>query len=174
MNYYNEFDPKAAAWLRHLIADGIIPPGHVDERSIQDVMPDDLRGYTQCHFFAGIGGWSEALRLAGWPADRPVWTGSCPCQPFSVAGKGKGTKDERHLWPAFFRLIAECQPPAAFGEQVASAAALGWLTPALADGKLSSIQYALVCAFVAGKYHGDPRPSAVELRELFPAPTPEH
>ena len=60
--YYNEFDPFAAAWLRNLIAQGLIAPGDVDERSIKDVSPDDLRGYTQCHFFAGIGGWSYAAR----------------------------------------------------------------------------------------------------------------
>ena len=107
MNYYNDNDPKMAAWLRELIKQNLIPPGDVDERSIEDVTKSDLQGYTQCHFFAGIGGWSEALRLAGWPADRHVWTGSCPCQPFSGAGKRQGEKDKRHLWPEFYRLIAE-------------------------------------------------------------------
>jgi len=127
MNYYNEFDPFAAAWLRNLIAAGLIPAGDVDTRSITEVKPDDIRKYTQCHFFAGIGGWSEALRLAGWPADRPVWTGSCPCQPFSSAGAQKGKTDERHLWPIWFNLIRECRPATIFGEQVSSAIAHGWL-----------------------------------------------
>jgi len=86
--YYNEIDPFAAEWLRQLIKDGLIADGEVDERSIEDVTPNELAGFTQCHFFAGIGGWSYALRLAGWPDDQPVWTGSCPCQPFSTAGKG--------------------------------------------------------------------------------------
>jgi len=133
MNYYNEYDAKTAAWLRGLIAAGLIPAGDVDERSITDILPGDLAGYTQCHFFAGIGGWSLALQLAGWPADRRVWTGSCPCQPFSVAGKGKGSDDERHLWPVFFRLISECRPDVVFGEQVESAIGHGWLDGIRAD-----------------------------------------
>lgn len=131
--YYNEIDQFAAQWLRSLIKEGLIPDGEVDTRSIADVQPDDLRGFTQCHFFAGIGGWSQALRLAGWADDRPIWTGSCPCQPFSVAGKGKGTADERHLWPVFHSLIRECRPPVVMGEQVAGAAGYGWFGGVAAD-----------------------------------------
>lgn len=131
--YYNEIDPYAAAWLRNLISAGHIAPGDVDERSIEDVRPDDLRGYVQCHFFAGIGVWNHALRRAGWPDDRPVWTGSCPCQPFSAAGKGGGFADERHLWPAFFHFIGECRPPVVLGEQVASKDGLAWLDLVQAD-----------------------------------------
>jgi len=133
MNYYNEFDPHAAAWLRQLIIEGLIPPGEVDERSITEIQPHELTKYTQCHFFAGIGGWSLALQLADWPANKPVWTGSCPCQPFSVAGKGKGVDDERHLWPAFFSLIRKCRPDTVFGEQVESAIKHGWLDDIRAD-----------------------------------------
>jgi DNA (cytosine-5)-methyltransferase 1 len=125
--YYNEIDPYAAAWLRNLIAKGLIAPGDVDERSIEDVSPTDLIGYTQCHFFAGIGVWSHALRSVGWPDDRPVWTGSCPCQPFSAAGQGNGFADERHLWPHFHWLIAQCRPARVFGEQVASGYADPWI-----------------------------------------------
>ncbi|WP_312589497.1 DNA cytosine methyltransferase [Comamonas terrigena] len=126
-NYYNEINKYAAGWLRNLIAAGHIAPGVVDERSIEDVHPDDLRGFTQCHFFAGIGVWSYALRRAGWPDDRPVWTGSCPCQPFSSAGEGAGFDDERHLWPAFFHLIQQRRPATVFGEQVASRDANPWI-----------------------------------------------
>lgn len=133
MNYYNEFDPHAAQWLRNLIDAGHIPPGVVDSRSICNVNPTDLMGFTQCHFFAGIGGWALALDLAGWPRDRPVWTGSCPCQPFSTAGRQKGIEDERHLWPVFLKLIAACRPEFVFGEQVASAIGHGWLDLVQAD-----------------------------------------
>lgn len=125
MNYYNEHDLKAAAWLRELINQGLIPAGDVDTRSIVDVRPADLTPYIQCHFFAGIGGWPLALQLAGVPATTPLWTGSCPCQPFSTAGKGLAQQDERHLWPVFFDLIRQCRPPIVFGEQVASAAVVG-------------------------------------------------
>lgn len=125
--YYNEIDPYAAQWLRNLIKVGHIAPGDVDERSIEDVHPADLRNYTQCHFFAGVGVWSYALRNAGWPDDRPIWTGSCPCQPFSAAGKGAGFDDERHLWPAFYHLIKECKPASVIGEQVASKDSGPWI-----------------------------------------------
>ncbi|HCD7529269.1 TPA: DNA cytosine methyltransferase [Klebsiella pneumoniae] len=138
--YYNEIDPFAAQWLRNLIAAGHIAPGEVDERSIEDVTPDDLRGFTQCHFFAGIGVWSHSLRLAGWPDDRPVWTGSCPCQPFSAAGKGDGFADERHLWPHFFHLISERRPQHVFGEQVVAGNANVWFDLVQAD--LEGLGYA--------------------------------
>jgi DNA (cytosine-5)-methyltransferase 1 len=154
-SYYNENDPKAAAWLRELIAAELIPNGTVDERSICDVRPQDLYGFEQVHFFAGIGGWSLALRLAGWPAGVPVWTGSCPCQPFSSAGKGKGEKDSRHLWPEMRRLIDECGPAICFGEQVASKAGRGWLARVRTD--LEDMGYAVgasdLCAAGVGAPH---------------------
>lgn len=125
--YYNEIDPYAAQWLRNLIQAGHIAPGIVDERSIEDVIPADLQGFTQCHFFAGVGVWSLALRRAGWPDNRPVWTGSCPCQPFSAAGAGAGFEDPRHLWPSFAWLVKQCKPPVLLGEQVASKAVGPWL-----------------------------------------------
>ena len=131
--YYNEIDPYAAAWLKNLIKNGHIADGVVDERSISDVKPEELFQFTQCHFFAGIGVWSHALRSAGWEDSRPVWTGSCPCQPFSGAGTRKGMADERHLWPHWFHLIEECRPPTVFGEQVASKDGLGWIDLVQAD-----------------------------------------
>ena len=138
--YYNEYEPYAAEWLRNLIKKGLIPNGEVDTRSILNVAPDDLRGFTQCHFFAGLGGWAYAARLAGWPDERPLWTGSAPCQPFSTAGQQKGTADERHLWPVFFGLIRACRPPVVMGEQVAAAVGKDWLDGVSSD--LEGIGYA--------------------------------
>ena len=132
-SFYNEIDPYAAAWLRNLIKAGLIPDGEVSTHSIVDLRPSDLSGFDQCHFFAGIGGWSQALHLAGWAPDRHIWTGSCPCQPFSVAGKGAGIDDARHLWPHFHRLIAACRPPVVLGEQVAGKAGYGWFDGVRAD-----------------------------------------
>ena len=131
--YYNEIDPFAAQWLKNLIAQDLIAPGDVDERSIREVDSSDLEGFSQCHFFAGIGVWSHALRCAGVSDDEPVWTGSPPCQPFSGAGSRKGTNDDRHLWPDFFRLIAKRRPPLVFGEQVASKDGLAWFDLVQAD-----------------------------------------
>jgi DNA (cytosine-5)-methyltransferase 1 len=125
--YYGEHDPYAAHWLRNLIAAGQIAPGVVDERDIRDVRPEELIGFTQVHMFAGIGIWSHALRRAGFSDDRPIWTGSCPCQPFSAAGRAGGFTDERHLWPHWHWLISQCRPPIVLGEQVASKDGLGWL-----------------------------------------------
>ena len=125
--YYNENDPGAVSWLRRLIATRQLPPGEVDSRSIIDVTPDDLRGFHQCHFFAGIGGWPLAARLAGWPDKAPLWTGSCPCQPFSVIGEKRAFDDERHLWPDFFRLICAIRPAVVMGEQVTGALGAAWL-----------------------------------------------
>ncbi len=160
MNYYNENDPGAVEWLKGLMAAGKIPNGTIDHRSIEDVRPEDLEGYEQAHFFCGIAGWSEALRLANWPADEAVWTGSCPCPPFSAAGNKRcpacdskglhffigdysfieefgcqecGWRDDRNLWPQFYRLIRECRPGTIYGEQVASKTGLVWLAGIQAD-----------------------------------------
>jgi len=151
--FYNEWERYPAQWIRNLIAAGHVADGIVDERSIVELRATDLAA-TQCHFFAGIGGWSYALRLAGWPDDRPVWTASCPCQPFSTAGKGRGTDDERHLWPVVFELVRQCRPPILFGEQVASPAGRAWLDAVSAD--LESAGYAVGAANLSAACVGAP------------------
>lgn len=140
-HYYNEIDPYCVKWLNNLIVEGLLPYGYVDNRSIKDVAPQDLNGFAGCHFFAGIGGWPLALRMAGWPVDRPVWTGSPPCQPFSVAGKQEGFNDDRDLWPVWFRLLEKRRPPVVFGEEVATAVKHGWLDRVYSD--LEGIGYAI-------------------------------
>ncbi len=152
--YYNEIDPYAADWLENLIRLGEIPSGFVDRRSIEDVRPDDLRGFRQCHFFAGIGVWAYSFRRIGWPDDAPVWTGSCPCQPFSAAGKGGGVDDPRHLWPAWSHLIRECCPPKVYGEQVASADGVAWLDLVCAD--MEGEGYAIGAVDTPSAGHGAP------------------
>lgn len=138
--YYNDIEPFACEWTRQLINAGVLPDGEVDERSLWDVHSDDVRGFQQCHFCNGIGVWAYALKQAGFPTDRVVWTGSMPCQPFSAAGKRKGVADERHLWPAWFHLIEICRPATIFGEQVASRDGLSWLDLVQAD--LEGLGYA--------------------------------
>jgi DNA (cytosine-5)-methyltransferase 1 len=156
--YYNENDKKAAQWLRNLIAARVIADGDVDDRSIEEVTPSDVAGYTQCHFFAGVGVWSYALRRAGWPDSRRVWTGSCPCQPFSQArqvGKKNGFKDKRHLYPQWHRLIAVRAPDVVFGEQVSSPGGIKWLDVVRAH--LEAKEYAVaaldLCAAGVGAPH---------------------
>jgi DNA (cytosine-5)-methyltransferase 1 len=139
-SYYNEYEPFAAQWLRNLKRAKLIADGDVDERSIEEVAPDDLVWYDQCHFFAGLGGWPLACRMAGWPDDREIWTGSPPCQPFSVAGNQLGIHDGRHLWPHYFRLVRARRPAVLVGEQVANAIGKGWLDGVFAD--LDSEDYA--------------------------------
>ena len=126
-NYYNDSEPFICAWIAELIKAGVVPDGEIDGRSIELVQPEDVRGFRQCHFFAGVLGWVRALQLAGWDDEREVWTGSCPCTPFSIAGRQDGIQDKRHLWPAWFRLIRECRPDTIFGEQTPQAIGHGWL-----------------------------------------------
>ncbi|MFA7168981.1 MAG: DNA cytosine methyltransferase, partial [Sphaerochaetaceae bacterium] len=152
--YYNEIDPYAAQWLRNLMDEGWITKGDVDERSIEDVRPNDLTGYDRVHFFAGIGVWDYALNQAGYGRNK-AWTGSCPCQPFSTAGKRTGFADERHLWPAWFHLIEQCRPAIIFGEQVASKDGLAWLDLVQADLEVAGYASGAVdlCAAGVGAPH---------------------
>jgi DNA (cytosine-5)-methyltransferase 1 len=182
-SWYNEHDPFAAQWLRNLIAEGVIADGIVDERDIREVEAYELAEFAQCHFFAGIGVWSYALRQSGWPDDKPIWSGSCPCPPFSQAGKGQSCPacggrrnlchprktghficlscgcdhyaDDRHLWPEFARLIRDGKPSKIVGEQVASADGRIWLAAVSAD--LQTMGYAVagadICAAGFGGAH---------------------
>ena len=139
---YNENEPFAIRWLEQLQDRDLIPKGEIDGRSINDLTAADC-GPTS-HFFAGIGGWAYALQLAGWNPARPVWTGSAPCQPFSIAGAGSGFSDSRHLWPIWYELIKECKPSVIFGEQTASKLGREWLAGVRSD--LETLGYAVGAA----------------------------
>ena len=160
--YYNDVDPFCCAWVRNLIKAGVVTQGDVDERPIQDVQASDLSGYDRVHFFCGIAVWDYALNQAGWggsatrgSATQQIWTGSCPCQPFSCAGSQRGIADERHLWPEFFRLIRECRPDVVLGEQVAGPAALAWYDALCNDmeGAGYAVGAADLCAASCGAPH---------------------
>ena len=155
MTIYNEIDPFCRDWLRALSDAREIAAGVVDDRSILHLRPSDVEGHTQVHAFAGVGLWSYALRLAGVGDDERVWTGSCPCQPFSAAGKQAANDDERHLWPEFRRLIDACRPSTIFGEQVASKLGGEWFSAVRSD--LEDMGYAVgaanLCAASVGAPH---------------------
>ena len=139
---YNDSDWYVCEWLRRLIDYGAVPPGAVLERDISDIAPRELSGFRRVHLYAGIGGWAEALRLAEFSG--PAWTASCPCQPFSLAGRRRGYDDRRHLWPVTCDLIAEHVPAALFGEQVAGAAGWGWFSRVRSE--LEALGYAVCSA----------------------------
>ena len=151
---YNENDDFMADWLERLIEARVIAPGVVDRRSVVDLVPAELAEYTQVHLFAGLGGWPAALRGAGWPDDRQVWTWSEPCQPFSAAGKGLGFADERYLRPFVHHLVSQCRPATAFGEQVASKDGLAWRDVIQSD--MEGEDYAFWCPDICSAGVGAP------------------
>lgn len=130
--YYNENDPFCVEWLKNLMINGLIPRGVIDNRDIKEVRPKDIKEFDQCHFFAGIGGWAIALKDFDFSnTHKKVWTGSVPCQPFSVMSSNfknieERKRDERNLWPYFFQLIQKRRPAIVFGEQVAGKFGLDW------------------------------------------------
>ena len=171
--WHNDNDPAAVKWLHHAMNREFIPEGHIDSRSIADINADEIRYFIQAHFFAGIGGWPLSLRMAGWHPDRPVWTASLPCQPFSTAGRRRGKDDERHLWPVFRDLVGECRPSVILGEQVASKDGKQWFCDVQND--LHSLGYVAaatdLCAACVGAPHIRQRLYWVAYRdrELRPA-----
>lgn len=146
---YTDNDLKCCQWLENLVAAGQLPAGRIICRDIRDFKPADFDGFKQVHHFCGIGGWPYALKLAGWPEDEEVWTLSCPCQPFSCAGKGMGESDERHLWPFARNLIGHRKPASILGEQVASAAGRTWLGKVRTDLELLAYRFCAsgLCAY---------------------------
>lgn len=153
--FYNDFDPNAAEWLHRLIDADKLPFGVVSSESICELQGQDIDEYTQCHFFCGIGGWPLALKMAEVPEYFNVWTGSCPCQPFSTAAiNAKGFEDERDLWRSFYKLISHGKPDFVFGEQVATAAKNGWLDRLCND--LQDAGYLVLASVLSAQIVGAP------------------
>lgn len=75
---------------------------------------DDVKGMCDPQFLDYIQQFRPLILCAGYP-----------CQPFSEAGKRRGTEDERHIWPHLFRFVEEAQPECVFFENVAGHVRLG-------------------------------------------------
>lgn len=169
--YYNEIDRFACDWLSNLMDAGLITPGRIDDRSIVDVRPDDLAGFERVHFFAGIGGWDHALNIARWSG--PVWTGSCPCPPFSSAARGRraGFDDPRDFWPIWRALIAASAPCVVFGEQVAHGSAWIDRTSDDLEGMDYDVGAAILPAISVGQDHTRPRVYFVGYADRYCEPS---
>lgn len=86
------------------------------------------------HVFCDNDQFSQAILKKHWPTSKiygdikklkgseigkvDLVTGGFPCQPFSQAGKRRGTEDNRHLWPQMLRIIQECRPTWVIAENV--------------------------------------------------------
>jgi len=95
---------------------------------IQDEALDDAPVWTDVRSFDGL----------PWRGTVDLIIGGYPCQPFSVAGQRRGAEDERHLWPAIARIIAEIRPLACFFENVPGHLTLGFRE---VRGELESMGY---------------------------------
>jgi DNA (cytosine-5)-methyltransferase 1 len=155
---YNEIEPFLAKWLDNLISYNHIADGHIVCKSIKEIDTTIFKDYNQAHFFAGVGGWSYALRLVGWPDDRKVWTISCPCPPWSRARINNldfdKTRDERDLWPVVMPIIKQHMPSEIYGEQVAGKKVQEWILRTRKD--LESIGYNFEGRTTKSSYAGAP------------------
>ncbi len=79
--------------------------------------------------------WDDIRTFDGrpWCGKVDVVTGGFPCQPFSVAGKRAGAKDDRNMWPDTIRIIREVRPPLAFLENVPGILSSGYFGAILGD-----------------------------------------
>ncbi|QCP85114.1 DNA cytosine methyltransferase [Cereibacter sphaeroides] len=99
--------------------------------------------------------WDDVATFDGrpWRGAVDIVTAGYPCQPFSVAGKRRGTDDPRHLWPHVARIIGEVEPPFVFLENVAHHLRLGF--PEVAAG-LVGMGYRLAAGLFTAAEVGAP------------------
>nr|WP_246588121.1 DNA cytosine methyltransferase [Paracoccus bogoriensis] len=99
--------------------------------------------------------WDDVATFDGhpWRGAVDIVTAGYPCQPFSVAGKRRGTADARHLWPHVARIIGEVAPPFVFLENVAHHLRLGF--PEVASG-LVGMGYCLAAGLFTAAEVGAP------------------
>lgn len=88
---------------------------------------DDAAAKVLAHRWTGVPNHRD-LTATDWGAVEPIdiLTGGYPCQPFSHAGKRKGTDDERHIWPDVREAIRRLRPRYTFLENVAGHRSLGF------------------------------------------------
>lgn len=135
------------------------------DRAVMEVYPraapawfvefDPAPSKILAHHYSHVPNFGDVTEV-DWAAVEPVdvLTAGYPCQPFSLAGKRKGTNDERHLWPHVLDAVRVLRPQFAFFENVRGHLTLG-LDAVLAD--LASIgfdaEWAIIRASDAGAPH---------------------
>ena len=97
--------------------------------------------------------WDDVTTFDGRPwCEKVDWiVGGYPCQPASVAGKRRGTKDSRFIWPAVARIVDEVRPKVCFFENVANHLNLGFYEVAR---DLQSLGYEVAATLVTAEEVG--------------------
>ena len=152
--YYNDNEEYCCRVLRARIADGRLPEGTVDNRSISDVPAREIKKYRQVHLFAGIGGFPLALQMANFGRSRSILSAGFPCQDISTAGRGAGLAGKQSgLWWETRAAISVVRPEVVFLENVSALLVRG-LEVVL--GSLAPLGYRLEWHCVPARYVGAP------------------